>query len=112
MKFASAEQALTPEQCMTKWGAECDAASAKWIREHKGDPCSACGAADNVVIIPMGSVAKLTPICPACREKSSLLTKAFWDGFEAGRRSAADELRRRSRWTRLYVALLGECNIK
>ncbi len=88
---------------MDALGAECDKRSAQWIEEHKNDPCEICGAKDNVVIIPMGSLAKLTSICPACRERVRIRDEGFWYGFEQGRKAESAAWKRMPWWRRLFA---------
>lgn len=64
--------------------AQCDAQSAKWRELHKDDPCAYCGASDDVSIKPIGSIAKLTPLCRQCGELLEAKTQAWRDGYAAG----------------------------
>ena len=78
------DQALSGE--VDRMAAESDAASARWIEQHKSDPCEKCGTKEGVTITPTGSVAKLTPLCARCHDRLRDVTTAYWEGFNAGRK--------------------------
>lgn len=84
---------------MDRMAAECDANSARWIEEHKNDPCETCGATEGVTIAPTGSLARLTPLCALCHDSLRAATTAFWHGFEQGRKME----RSRPWWRRLFA---------
>lgn len=88
---------------MERLVAECDERERQYKDAHKNDPCSLCGSRLRVEVIAYGSVAKLTPLCGRCQEKSRIETNAyhrgFYDGVQSGRK------RHESIGTRLGLAL-------
>lgn len=81
---------------------ECDAREKQWREAHKNDPCAHCGSLQEVEIIPFGSVAKLTPLCVRCRDKSRADTNIWHEGFYAGYRTGLEEAARQPWWKRLF----------
>ena len=46
-------------------------------------PCEKCGTTDGVKVVPTGSLARFTPICPPCLSRLEALTVASHQGAEA-----------------------------
>lgn len=73
-------------QALQRLSDENDRITAAYREAHKMDPCSDCGTFHEVRIIPTGSLAKLTPLCPLCIKKLQAITEAWHRGYAEGRR--------------------------
>ena len=69
---------------------------------EKHPPCDGCGTREGVTFHLMGG-GRVTPVCPACLEKATERTKAYWENYE---REAA-EARAAALQNRSTLAVIG-----
>jgi hypothetical protein len=62
-----------------------DLAIAELKRKTQQVRCHRCHATDDIEIVPMGSMAKSTPVCPACLKISAEGTAQYWKDFRRRR---------------------------
>ena len=66
----------------------CDASERRYREDHKNDPCERCGSTIDVVVAPVGSLARLTCLCRQCDERGRAVCSAFHNGITEGIRRA------------------------
>lgn len=78
---------------------ECAKNELAYRQAHKNDPCEKCGAAENIAIMPTGSLGRLTALCKPCANRMRWEIDAYWRGFDDGEKHE----RAKSWWQRLFT---------
>jgi len=87
---------------IARLSAENEEAIRIWTEQHKGEPCKYCDATEGLECHPVGSLGRLTLLCPVCKDRLSAATKAYWEGYSAGCAAGARDFKRLPWYSRLW----------